>query len=520
MLLQRRTTLALALATVACANKTPPPPADPASPVPLLRMAWNDSGYLTPFRVSTTGPGGVNLLSLLFDTLTWKDAAGIIPWLAASWQTSRDGREYTFTLTKDVRWHDGQPLTAEDVAFSFHYYARFPFRWMSTEAVASVRAGAADKVVITLKRPYAAFLEDIAGTLPIIPRHIWESVADPIKYDAPDGYTGTGPFRLADYRPAEGAYRFTANEAYFRGRPRIAEFQSLAIPAQTQVNVLQQGGVDLTFSTDYSVVDIFRGHPRISVFETHPHSLARLAVNTQHPPLDKKPVRQALAHALNRQQIAEVITKGPAITGSAGVIPPETPWYHPNLKQYPYDPAKAKQLLDSAGYPERPGGRFTLELLADPAAREAELIKPMLEAAGINLTVKRLDAKTRTQLQREMSYQLAFTTHIGVGGDPDYLRRWYAGEEANDFAQGSVFHHDEYERLGREQAAALDPTRRKPLVFKMQEILAEELPTIVLYHRRFLWLYDATRFSPMHTWGGLMNGIPFVSNKVALLGGK
>jgi peptide/nickel transport system substrate-binding protein len=485
--------------------------------VPLLRQAWNDSGFLTPFRVSTTGPGGAVLLSLLFDTLTWKDERGIIPWLATSWQISPDGREYTFTLANDVRWHDGRTLSADDVAFSFHYYARFPYRWMPTDVVEGARAVAPDRVAITLKRPYAPFLEDVAGIVPVIPRHVWEGVADPIKYEAPDGYAGSGPYRLVEYRAAEGAYRMVAHQQYFRGRPRIDEFQSLAVPAETRVNVLQQGGLDLTQSTDYSVLDLFRGHPRVRIVETQPLSIARLVLNTERPPLDQKLVRQALAHALDRKRIAEVVTRGPPIVGHAGVVPPDTPWHNPNVRQYPYDPARARQLLDSAGFPVQPGGRFTLEFLADPAARDVELIQPMLEAVGINLAVRRLDAKTRTQLLRELNFQLAFATHIGVGGDPDYLRRWYAGEEANDFAQGSVLRHAEYERLGREQAATTDPARRRQIVFRMQEILAEELPTIVLYHRRFLWLYDATRFTPVQTWGGLMNGIPFVTNKLAFL---
>lgn len=480
-------------------------------------MAWQDTGYLTPFRATTAGPGGVIRLTFLYDTLTWKDEKGIVPWLAASWQSTPDGQEHTFTLTKDVRWHDGWPLTAEDVSFTFAYYARFPFRWMPTEVIESARVLAPDKVIFRLRRPYAAFLEDIAGIVPILPRHIWESVTDPAKYDGPDMYVGSGPYRLAEYRPAEGAYKFVANGDYFRGKPRVAEFQGLDIPAETRVNALQQGAVDLINTTDYSVVDIFRNHPRYKVFETHPLSLARLAVNTERPPLDKKAVRQAIAHALDRKKIAEVITKGPAIAGHSSVVPPETPWYHAQHKQYAFDMSAAKRLLDGAGFPDSPNGRLTVEVLADPTTRELELMEPMLKAVGINLTIKRLDSRSRTDLLREKNFQLAFLTHIGVGGDPDYLRRWYAGEEGNDAAQGSIFRHAEFEQVGREQAATLDHGKRKQLVGRMQEILAEELPTILLYHRRFLWVYDSERFRPLQTWGGLMNGLPHVWNKLAFL---
>jgi peptide/nickel transport system substrate-binding protein len=282
------------------------------------------------------------------------------------------------------------------------------------------------------------------------------------------------------------------------------------VPAETRIQAVQQGQLELALSTDASVAELFRDHPRVKVLETPPLSVVRLAINTERPPLDRREVRQALLYALDRAQIAQAVTKGPPIVGSAGVIPPETPWYNPRVRSYPFDPEQARRLLG--------GQRYTVELLADPANREPELLAPMLDAVGITLVVKRVDSKTRTQLLREQSFQLGLVQHIGIGGDPDYLRRWYAGEEANDFAQGSVFRHPRFEELGREQAATLDPARRKELVFQMQEILAEELPTIVLYYRRFYWVYDSAAYTPLNTWGGLMNGIPLVSNKLTFLG--
>ncbi|MDP9364670.1 MAG: ABC transporter substrate-binding protein, partial [Chloroflexota bacterium] len=199
----------------------------------------------------------------------------------------------------------------------------------------------------------------------------------------------------------------------------------------------------------------------------------------------------------------------PAIVGSAGVVPPETPWHNSSLKRYDHDPQLARELLG--------GRRYTVDLIADANAREPDLMQPMLEAVGITLNVQRVDAPTRAQLLGEGTFQLALTSHIGVGGDPDYLRRWYAGEEANAFAQGSIFRDPEYARLSEEQAATLDPEQRRKIVFRLQEILAEELPTVVLYHRRFYWVYDPVVFTPMETWGGLMNGVPFPNNKLALI---
>lgn len=481
------------------------------APVDLVRFAWGtDVGAPNPFQVSSAGPGGAVLLSLIYDTLTWKDAEGIIPWLATEWQASPDGRTYSFRMDDTATWQDGQPLTAADVAFSFDYYAKHPYKWMSTEVVASAADAGGGTVEITLKRPYAAFLEEIAGIVPILPRHIWEPVADPIAATGANLSLGSGPFRLDAYDATAAAYRLRAHDAYWHGAPRVREWQQLTVPAQTSLQTVQAGDVDIAYSTDASVRELLADDPRLKVHETAPHSIVRLAVNTAVSPLDRKQVRQAIAYALDRAQIAETITRGPAIVGSVGVIPPETPWHNPNLPPYAYDPARARELLA--------GEELTIDLIADTNAREPDLMIPMLAEVGITLNVQRVDGPTRIALLDEGNFQLALTSHIGVGGDPDFLRRWYAGEETNGFAKGSIFTNAEFTALGEEQAAALDVARRREIVFRMQEILAEELPTIVLYHRRFSWVYDASVFTPMETWGGLMNGIPFPNNKLALIG--
>lgn len=503
--------VALLLAAIVPVSVLPRPAAvagQSAPAIDLVRLGWADVGVPTPFRVSTAGPGGPVLLSLLYDTLTWKDEQGIIPWLASEWTVSADGLDYTFVLAPGVRWHDGQPLTAEDVAFSFAYYAEHPYRWTSTAVVEHASVIAPDQVRVRLTQVYAPFLEEIAGAVPIIPRHIWSAIPDPTTYDGADASVGSGPYALAQYESADGAYRLVANPDYFRGRVVVNEFQQLNTPPETQIQAVQQGELDLAFTPDAAVAGLFPEDSPIKVFATAPQSIVRLAVNTEQAPLDRKEVRHAIAYALDRAQLASVITKGEPIIGD-GVVPPESPWFNPDLPTYPYDPERARELLG--------GETFSIELLAGPTNREPELMAPMLEAVGITLVTKRVDSPTRTQLLREGNFQLGLIQHIGTGGDPDFLRRWYAGEEANDYAQGSVFADPEFAQLAREQATTLDPARRRDLVFQMQAILAEELPTIVLYHRRFYWVYDSTKIEPIATWGGLMNGIPLLHNKLIFL---
>jgi peptide/nickel transport system substrate-binding protein len=492
------------LFAVACGQ--PPAPSAGGS---VVRIAWQDVGPPTPFRVSAAGPGGAVLLSLIYDTLTWKDEHGLIPWLATGWEVSPDGRDVTFSLTDGVRWQDGVPLTAADVVFSFAYYAAHPYRWMTTDIVESATETDGEHVRIHLTAPYPAFLEEVAGSVPIIPQHVWATVSDPLHYAGADASLGSGPYRLADYRSADGAYRLTANADYFKGRPRVDEIQQLNVPNETLVQSVQQGQIDLAFTTDASVVDLFQSNPRVRVLATPPLSIVRLVLNTEQPPLDRVQVRRALAYAIDRAAVAQAITRGPPVVGSAGVIPPETPWFSPSVQQYAFDPSAARALLG--------GQQLSLELLANPEYREPELLQPMLAAVGITLHTRRVDAQTRVQLLSERRFQLAELQHIGIGGDPDYLRRWYAGQEANQAAQGDVLHDPAFDALAQRQASTLDVAARQALVAHMQEVLANDVPTIPLYYRRFYWLYDSSRLTPINTWSGLMNGIPFVDNKLIFL---
>ncbi len=496
--------------TTAPSGATASPSSQTTGVIDRIRFAWwTDVGSLSPFQFSTTGPGGVVLLSFVFDTLTWKDEKQIIPWLGTRWETAPDGKSYTFTITSDATWHDGQPLTPVDVAFSFGYYKEHPFNWMSSDVVESAETDSDGTVTFSLSHPAANFLEEIAGIVPVIPKHVWSPVSDPTKFSDASALIGSGPYVVMEHDATAGAYRLTASGSYFRGTPGIAELQQITIPKQTELQQVQKGDADVSQSTDASIVDILANDPRLKVDVTKPLSVVRMAVNTEQAPLDRKEVRQAIMYALDREQIAKTITKGPAITNGVAIVPPGTPWFNPDVAQYPFDPEKAKALLN--------GETFAVDLLADPNAREPELMAQMLEAVGITLNVKQVDVATRLQLLSDGNFQMALTGHIGIGGDPDYLRRWYAGEEANAFAKGSVFKNAEYAQLGEEELAQLDPEKRKAIVFQMQEILAEELPTLVLYHRNFYWIYNADVFTPMETWGGLMNGIPFPNNKLTLL---
>ncbi len=178
-----------------------------------------DDGSLTPYTFEL----GYPLVTLIYDTLMWRKPDGApAPWLARSMERSHAGKRLTIRLHEGVRWHDGRPLTAADVAFTFAYFAeRFHPRFTpQLEAVRGVEALDPQTVEITLSHSSPGFSDQPLSDVPILPRHLWERL--PQGTAAPEGLpVGSGPYRLVEHERGT-RYRFVANRGYFLGRPTVA----------------------------------------------------------------------------------------------------------------------------------------------------------------------------------------------------------------------------------------------------------------------------------------------------------
>ena len=525
----RRTFLAgLGALLVTCAA---PEVAAPSAAARRARvtLSWpTDTGYPSPFAFNAVGPGGVVKLMLAYDTLTWKDGRGIIPWLAERWSVADDGRTYTFAIRDDARFHDGHALSAEDVAFTFTYFARFPFKWTSTTVVERAEALDARTVRITLAAPHAPFLEDIAGGVPILPRHIWEPVTDPLAFRGPGSTVGSGPFAFVSYAEGRGEYLYRAQDRHFGGRPAVSELAYVLVPEAQRTIALQTHAADVFLATEYELVTAFANGDPYKVFTTPGLSVMRLILNVDRAPLNDVRVRQAIAYALDRGDLASRVTHAPdVVVGSAGLIPPDAPWASPAVRQYPFDPARARALLDTAGLLDRDGdglrelpdgAPLVLDVIANPAIPDGGLVVAQLRAAGLSARTVSGDAKTRTDLQQRRAFHLALTSHIGIGGDPDFLRLFFSGGATNAFAYGDALHNARFDAVAALQAREPDPMRRRAQVAELQDLLAAELPTLALYYRRFYFVYDPRAWDRWtNTAGGIMNGIPLIDNKLAFL---
>ena len=204
-----------------------------------------DWGFPSPFGHYPRGPGYVRM-SLCFDTLVWKDEQGHVPALAESWEFINEENAWLFHLRKGVQWHDGKEFSAKDVIFTFDYIKDHPYKWVDPRMIKEVLALDDHTVKISLHAPYAPFLHNIAGTMPIIPAHIWKDVKDPSQFQTQEALIGTGPFILKDYSRPHGTYLYEASDHYYLGPPRIKKIRFVKMRKEIAPAALRQGRINLT----------------------------------------------------------------------------------------------------------------------------------------------------------------------------------------------------------------------------------------------------------------------------------
>ena len=513
---------ATAPTTVAVEPTTPPPTTEPAAEQPYveaLRLPGGGYwGHPSPFGFNR-GPGFTRA-SLLFDTLVWRDASGeTIPWLATDWSRSDDSLTWTFTLRDGVRWHNGQPLTAADVAFSFEYMQAHPGAgWFMTQVseVKSATAVGDLEVEIEMVRPYAPFLQTVAEATLIFPQHIWQDVAEPQPFTDSSAFIGSGAYRLVEYSQEEGTYLFEANPDFFLGTPYVRRIEF--IPTSDEILALSNGDIaafDKFGGVTDEMLEPFRQAP-FAVKEAPGEWGMFLYFNLEKDtPLQDVRVRQAIAHAVDRQAMVERVLFGFGDPGNPGFLPPANPFHNPDVTGYAYDLEQARALLQEAGYDGTP-----IQLAYSPdwimaSARVVEIIQAGLGEIGLNLETATMDQATIDAAATEGSYELLITGFGGLGADPDQLRRNFASSsQSRGFSRGLGYHNAEFDALAGAQVTMTDPEQRAAALDQMQAILAQDLPALALYYTARVVVYDAEVFDNWYyTPGGFGGGIPMPYNK-------
>lgn len=526
---------ASALYLGACGGASPPPGAR------TLRLAGGGFGFPSPFAY-IAGPGYIQM-SYLYDTLVWKDATGrIIPWLATRFARSRDGLTYTFQLRPGVTWHDGRPLTAEDVAFTFEYFAGQslgPLLVAQPFGVKAARATGAHTVEIALKIPAVTFLGSVAGALPIIPKHVWSSIRDAPRAQDPGVLVGSGPYRLASFSPGEGASLYTANRRYFLGPPFIRRLELR--PVDDELSALRAGEIDAADTPPEGVAKdalaAFASDPAFGTVQTAGSFTFPLIWNIgRGGALADVRFRRACALAIDRRAMVQRVLGGDGQPGNPGFLPPNHP-FHMAVEQYAFDRDAANRLLDQAGYRRSapdglrrgPDGReldFRILTGNAPVPPVLDLLVGALRAVGVGLRPQSVDLPTLFGLTEQGSDDIALTLYPGPGGsapdaDPDTLRTFYSANVRGRLQGAQGYRNAEFDRLADEQLVTSDEARRRRIIGRMQQLVARDLPALPLYYPT---LYNVFRRRAFDRWyytpGGVASGVPSVFNKQVLVTGS
>jgi peptide/nickel transport system substrate-binding protein len=494
-----------------------------AAQIKEIRVAdsGGDWGYPNPFRHYPRGPGYVRM-SMVFDTLIWRDASGQIPALALSWTYQPESLSWVFKLRDGVKWHDGKPFTAADVAFTVQYFQKHPYSSARLDSVAGCAVSGPQEVTCTLKEPHAPFLA-VMEAVPILPEHIWKKIDDPKNYEGLDSFIGTGPYRFVNFDKVKGSYLFAAFPDYYIGHPKVERL--IYIKADDPLFALMTGTADLVgIEPNMAAALQAKG---MTVIEDKRGWNKKLMINHKREPFSNKKFRHAIAYAISRQELIDKGHQGFGTPGSCGLLSPDHEFYNPQTPDYAYSIDKAQQLLTELGYVKgadgflsKDGKPLAVHLLASAMNgpdRDGEIIRNQLEKAGIKVDLQNLEKTAADSRIKAWDFELAISGHGGLLGDP-ILLNGFMGAETGSMNSARYEGSEELRRLLTAQVREMDKEKRKQLVWEVQKLYAEELPALPLYYPRSMSTYNPAKGIKWdYTPGGVGNGMPTAQNKLFLV---
>jgi peptide/nickel transport system substrate-binding protein len=445
-----------------------------------------------------------------------------IPGLAKSWTSSADKKTWTYTLRPNLKWSDGQPLTAEDVAYTINRAKKE--EWLNyTSVVANLTATAQDPTTLVVK---TSVPDPKLPTLDmyVLPKHIWEKQdAKAItKYDALDG-VGSGPFTLEHSEKGQFA-RFKANPYYFGGKPAVDRVVIRFFDnPDAMVAALKRGEVDAAEDVPGTAFKQLQKDPNMVTVQGYQGAMTEFAINggaglkKPHPALLDLKVRQAIAHAIDKKTIVDRVLAGLGKPTDTLSVSPNPEWSPevPAETQYDFNLDKAKQILDDAGYKdtngngirEMPGGgrelrfRYAVRSEGSTGPATAELITGWLRQIGIATTQKVYDDGRLTEVIGKGDYDLFVWGWVPFV-DPDQMVSYFQCDQvSSDPDDPTNYYNDaswcdkQYDALYKQQKVEVDHAKRVDIVHQMLTRFYEAAVYDVLYVYPDLQAYRKNRFT-------------------------
>ena len=462
-----------------------------------LRLVW--SGQLTPLW----HPAAYQTFSqtvifyLVFNNLVKldEDLKTILPDLAESWEVSPDGKVYTFYLREGVRWHDGTPFAAKDVIFSFSRQLLEPYRYVKymevvegaqgykegkTRTVDGLELINPSTVRVVLSTPNVNFLMHLTEpTCVIVPQHLLKDV-NPNDIEssrfATTSPVGTGPYKFVRY-VTDQFVELSANPEYFKGRPQINQIFMKELRPEVTLAQLESGEVDLALRLNPMESERLSKLPNLNLYSTSGIGSYTLLFPIEQPRVRDKRVRQAIYYAVDRPAMVKAIFQGRArvLRGA----PPALDHYE-DLNPYPYDPEKAKQLLQEADFDFDAPFRIMYDQTLLAARQVYPIVGQQLQRIGMNVQLDAVDTTnflTRGQQQRD-SYDMNGVFGGAEGLGPHQTATYYNCEKPG-WLTGYL--NCEFDELFARASRTLDPQKRDELYHQAARIFNEDLPHLPLW---------------------------------------
>ncbi len=416
--------------------------------------------------------------------------------LAESWNVSDDGLVITFYLRKDVKWHDGVPFTAHDVMFGYKTIIDpgVPTAY-SGDFLQVEKAEVIDDFTFRVfyRRPFAPALGSW-GSLPVLPRHLLEG-REITQSQLCRNPVGVGPFKFVRWLPGEKLV-IESNPSYFEGRPFLNNYVFRFIPdSSTLFLELKAGSIDMMGLTPLQFsrqTDTAFFKKNFDKYRYPVHSYTYLGFNLLHPWFKDKRVRQAIAHAIDKQELIDGVLLGLGNISTGPYIPGTWP-HNPSVKHYEYNTDKALKLLADAGWTD-PEGTGTLKKDGKPfeftiltnmgnplRLKTATIIQWRLSMIGINVNIRVVEWATFINEFIDKRRFQAVILGWSIGLDPDQHDIWHSSKTAEKELNFVSYVNPEVDRLFEEGRSTFDIKKRKEAYHRIHEILAEDVPYVFLY---------------------------------------
>lgn len=441
------------------------------------------------------------------------------PYLAESWEVADDGLAVTLTLRENAKFHDGKPITSEDVAFSLETVkANHPFKAMFAP-VTAVETPDARTAVIKLSHPHPAILLAMSSALlPIIPKHVYGDGQDPKSHPANSAPVGSGAFKLVEFKPGEHVVLERNPDYFIEDRPYLDKIiirnykdaTSLALAVdkgEVDMNPFLAGARDIQrLKKNDDLVVTSDGYAAVGPVNW-------LAFNTKRPPLDDVRVRKAIAFALDRNFVVNALQAG-ASTPATGPIANGSPFYTDEVEHYEVDLDKAAALLDEAGHAENDGTRFALTIDYLPGLPEqqksiAEYLRSQLKKVGIDVTV-RTAPDFPTWAKRVSTHDFDLTMDIVFNwGDPVIgVHRTYLCSNIKEgviWSNTQSYCNPEVDALLEQAGQEMDADKRTALYHQFQKLVVDEVPITYVNLMPYHTAYNKKIGNPPLTVWGTMS---------------